>query len=161
MINKQDLELLDIKLLPSQTMHLHRMWYDKYPYVDGPASSGRSYVIGVYVFLKLFNLYEGNKIVVTASSFRATKEIFEQVSSLVDKQQQEFHINRQSDKYSIKVGTNTCIFTPVGDGEKIRGFRPDILIIENSNIMDAVVKDIIVLGMTYPNHQVIQVVTHE
>lgn len=187
MVNIEAVERqLGITLLPHQKHQLRELYNDPYPIVTGLRQTGRSYLLAVHTAMSLLQPFEKNKIVVTGPCFRTVKEIFETVENIIKKANfgGSFMFVRESDRYVIKGEEYTCssmppasaYFLPLGNGEKARGLRANILLVDNEDQMPQDVLDTVYCGMAavtanpieklkakalgykvYDNHQIVRV----
>ena len=68
--------ILNIELLPFQSLLLYELWNRKFPMVIGSRGMGKSFILSVYPLLRALFMPR-RKIVVVGAAFRQSKVLFE------------------------------------------------------------------------------------
>lgn len=149
MVNIEAVEhKLGVKLFPHQRLQLDALYNEQFPILKGDTGTGKSYLLAVYTALSLLQPFEKNKIVVTGPGFRNSKHVFEETERILqDAKINTFTVMRESDRYLIKNEQHSAYFLPLGNGEKSRGLRPNILLVDAEEQMDEDVLDTVYCGM--------------
>lgn len=96
------------------------------------------------IFAALYAIFEpGVKIGIMSASFRQSKTIIKKLEDIMlTKEASLFHqaVNKKgvlkgTDQWSIDIGTSTIAAIPLGDGQKLRGFRFNVVIIDEFLLM--------------------------
>lgn len=126
--------LLDIQLLPEQSVILYELWTHAFPMYIASRGFGKSFLLALYATLRCI-LYPGTKVVIVGSGFRQAKIIFEYMEtiwrnapilrSVCDNNSGP---RRDIDRCTMKINDSWAIAIPLGDGSKIRGLRAHIII---------------------------------
>lgn len=128
--------ILGVKLFPYQEIVLKAMFRKDFPLVICSRGFGKTFMGAVFCCLyPLFN--QGKKIVVLAPSFKQSKLLFAEMERIISRPEAKVFrdvigdgISHGNDEYSMKIGTSELKALPLGSGEKIRGFRANVIIID-------------------------------
>jgi hypothetical protein len=127
--------LLGKELLPFQLVILDMLWKKKFPMLIAGRGSGKSFMLAVYIILRLlFN--PGCKVVVVGAALRQSRGIFDYIVSILDKSPVLADIigggkngpKREPDRFEFRINDSIAYFLPLGTGEKIRGYRANYII---------------------------------
>lgn len=129
--------LLNVNLLPFQTVILDELWRHKFPMLIGSRGMSKSFMLAVYILMRMIFL-DNRKIVIAGAGFRQSKVVFQYIETIVNKSpilkdylysNGNNPFNRQNDEYKITApnGSN-AIAIPIGTGDKIRGKRANDII---------------------------------
>jgi hypothetical protein len=126
--------ILNIELLPFQSLLLYEMWNRKFPMLIGSRGMGKSFILSVYPLLRgLF--MPRRKIIVVGAAFRQSKVLFEYMDTiwknapiLRDLCPSNSGPRRDIDRCVMHLGQSTITCLPLGDGSKIRGQRANDII---------------------------------
>lgn len=130
-------EVLNVNLLPFQAVIIQELWQRKFPMLVGSRGAGKSFLLAVYIMLRML-LLPNRKIVVAGASFRQSKLIYEYCIRIWN----DSPMLRDSvascpghqgpkggnDAVYFHLGGSRAIFIPVGTGETIRGLRANDII---------------------------------
>lgn len=96
------------------------------------------------IFAALYAIFEqGVKIGIISASFRQSKTIIKKLEDIMmTKEATLFHqavntkgVNKGTDQWSIDIGKSSIMAIPLGDGQKLRGFRFNVVIIDEFLLM--------------------------
>jgi hypothetical protein len=149
MINEKAIEnLLGVSLNKEQMGWLYMMIEDNGGTIVSPAGAGKSYFLAVYALLCLLHPYEKKNVVITAPDYRHAKEISRIIFKvLADKEiHTSMSLGPNDDNYAVN--GNTCCCLPIGNGTKIRGLRPNVLLVDNNEHIDKDILDQVLRGFT-------------
>lgn len=153
--------LLNLDILPLQGVILSEMWNRPFPMLIGSRGLGKTSILAFYSILKMALTPAnkiggpGVKIIVTGSGFRQAKQVFEYVEQVyshspllqsINTHGRERAVSREQDRYTFRLGPNTFIAIPLGNGEKVRGLRANIVIADEMNSIDPVIFDTVIQG---------------
>lgn len=126
--------ILNIELLPFQSLLLYELWNRKFPMVIGSRGMGKSFILSVYPLLRALFMPR-RKIVVVGAAFRQSKVLFEYMDTiwknapiLRDLCGTGSGPRRDVDRCVMHIGDSTITCLPLGDGSKIRGQRANDII---------------------------------
>ena len=126
--------ILNIELLPFQSLLLYELWNRKFPMVIGSRGMGKSFILSVYPLLRALFMPR-RKIVVVGAAFRQSKVLFEYMDTiwknapvLRDLCGSSSGPRRDVDRCVMHIGDSTITCLPLGDGSKIRGQRANDII---------------------------------
>jgi hypothetical protein len=121
--------ILNIELLPFQSLILYEMWNRKFPMLIGSRGMGKSFILSVYPLLRALFMPR-RKIIVVGAAFRQSKVLFEYMDTiwknapiLRDLCGSNSGPRRDVDRCVMHIGDSTITCLPLGDGSKIRGQR--------------------------------------
>jgi hypothetical protein len=134
-------DIAGVDLFPFQEIAIKTMF--KRDYVLGVWSRGLSKSFSTAVFAFLHAIFQpGAKIAIISRSFRQSREIFKRIEEIAEKPEGAFlaecfngAVRHNNDEWSMKIGSSEIKALPLGDGEKLRGFRFNCLIIDELLLM--------------------------
>lgn len=104
--------------------------------------------LGLYcIFESLFS--ENNRIVIVSNSFRESKNLFSTMEEFTYKSdflKNLTRVSREPDKFLAKIGSSSITALPIGDGDRIRGQRPHILMILDAPSIERELLDTVIMG---------------
>ena len=126
--------ILNIELLPFQSLILHEVWNRKFPMLIGSRGMGKSFILSVYPILRALFMPR-RKIIVVGAAFRQSKVLFEYMDTiwknapiLRDLCGTNSGPRRDVDRCVMHINQSTITCLPLGDGSKIRGQRANDII---------------------------------
>ena len=127
-------EILNIQLLPSQSLFLCEIWNRKFPMLIASRGFGKSFMLSLYAVLRALILPR-RKVVVVGAAFRQSKVLFEYMETiwrnspmLRDICDGDSGPRRDTDRCTLRLNDSTVTCLPLGDGQKIRGQRANDII---------------------------------
>jgi hypothetical protein len=132
--------VLNIQLLPEQLLILRMLWNHTFPMYIASRGYGKSTLLAIYsILIALFK--PGSKVIIAGAGFRQSKNVMEIVEAiwsnspiLRDLCGNQFNkkqgLSKEPDKWLFRIGQSTITGLPIGDGQKIRGFRATNLILD-------------------------------
>lgn len=146
--------IFGVDLLPIQCIMLQTMWRKPFPMLIGCRGLGKSFIMGLYALMRA-TFIPGRKIVLTGSTFRQSKQVFEYCEKIWDKSSVLRSLypkeNRQgafkeTDKWTFRLGDSTITAIPTGNGESIRGLRANDIIVDEFKSCDPKVVEEVIIG---------------
>lgn len=129
-----------IKLFPFQHMAIKAMFETDYFLGVWSRGMSKSFTTAVFAYLDaIFN--QGVEIGILSKSFRQAKMIFKKIEDIAAKPQAEYltqcitHKSKNNDEWLMEIGESRIRALPLGDGEKLRGFRFHRIIIDEFALM--------------------------
>jgi hypothetical protein len=126
--------ILNIQLLPSQSLIIKELWERKFPMLIASRGFGKSFKLATYSMLRAL-MYPRRKIVIVGAAFRQSKVVFEYMETiwrnspmLRDICDSDSGPRRDTDRCVMKINDSTITCLPLGDGQKIRGQRANDII---------------------------------
>ncbi len=148
--------LFNITMPPFQAVIQKTLWTHDRPILIGSRGMSKTYSLAVYALLKtIFD--QGIKVVVTAAAFRQAKLIFEYMETIWKNSEMLQDIlsddrmnkpSRDIDRCVFRIGQSTTTCIPTGTGDKIRGLRAGILIVEEFNAVDVNIFENVMQGFS-------------
>jgi hypothetical protein len=127
-------KILNIQLLPLQSLILNELWERKFPMLIATRGGGKSFILALYSVLRAL-LLPRRKIVVVGAAFRQSKVLFEYMETiwrnspmLRDICDGDSGPRRDTDRCVLRLNDSTVTCLPLGDGQKIRGQRANDII---------------------------------
>jgi hypothetical protein len=126
--------ILNIQLLPSQSLVLQEVWERKFPMLIASRGFGKSFMLSLYAIIRALILPQ-RKIVIVGAAFRQSKVLFEYMETiwrnapmLRDMCDGNSGPRRDTDRCTLRLNDSTVTCLPLGDGQKIRGQRANDII---------------------------------
>jgi hypothetical protein len=127
-------EVLNIQLLPSQSLILYELWNRKFPMLVGSRGLGKSFKLALYAILRGM-IIPKRKIVIVGAAFRQSKVLFDYMSTiwrnapmLRDMCDSDSGPVSAPDRCIMRINESVITCLPLGDGQKIRGQRANDII---------------------------------
>lgn len=132
--------LTGIELFPFQHMAIKAMMLNDYFLGIWSRGMSKSFTTGVFAMLDSC-LNQGIHTGIISKSFRQSKMIFRKIEDIAqDKKAELFNqcmgkVTKSNDEWSMQIGRSRITALPLGDGEKLRGFRFQRIIIDELLLM--------------------------
>ena len=148
--------LMGFILRPYQSI-LIKSWFEKaFSLAVWGRGMGKTTLIGIFVVLYcIFN--PGIQVVIVSNNFRGSRRILENIDMLSKKREGALlrqvidgDLSRRNDVFTLKFkNSSTAIALPLATGETLRGFRANVLIIDEArsvskNIVEGVLKPFLI-----------------
>lgn len=142
------------QLAPFQMAILREMWSRPFPMLLASRGASKSWLLAVYAMLR--GLFEqGRKIVIIGAAFRQAKVVFDYCYDLWESSpvfrdlvgnDKRNGPRRDVDRCSMRLGDSLIIALPLGSGDKIRGQRASILLVEEFSSVPRDIFETVVRG---------------
>ena len=132
--------LTGIELFPFQHMAVKAMMENDYFLGIWSRGMSKSFSTGIFALLDAM-MNQGVHIGIISKSFRQSKMIFRKIEDIAqDKKAELFQqcigkVSKSNDEWSMQIGKSRITALPLGDGEKLRGFRFQRIIIDELLLM--------------------------
>jgi len=132
--------LSGVKLFPFQHMAVKAMLESDYFMGVWSRGMSKSFTTGIFAFLDAI-LNQGVEIGIISKSFRQSKMIFKKIEDILAKPEAAMLAQcvtrkaKNNDQWTLEIGTSRIHALPLGDGEKLRGFRFHRIIIDEFLLM--------------------------
>lgn len=132
--------ILGVKLFPFQHMAIKSMFETDYFLGVWSRGMSKSFTTGVFAALDAV-LNQGVEIGILSKSFRQAKMIFKKIEDISSKPEAAFFqqcitkVSKSNDEWLMEIGASRIRALPLGDGEKLRGFRFHRIIIDEFLLM--------------------------
>jgi len=132
--------ILGVKLFPFQHMAIKSMFETDYFLGVWARGMSKSFTTGVFAALDA-TLNQGVEIGILSKSFRQAKMIFKKIEDIANKPDAAFFrqcitkTSKSNDEWLMEIGASRIRALPLGDGEKLRGFRFHRIIIDEFLLM--------------------------
>ncbi|MAF24738.1 hypothetical protein CL634_04100 [bacterium] len=129
-----------VKLFPFQHMAIKAMFETDYFMGVWARGMSKSFTTGIYAFLEAI-LHQGVEIGILSKSFRQAKMIFKKIEDIAAKPEAAFLAqcitkkSKNNDEWLMEIGQSRIRALPLGDGEKLRGFRFHRIIVDEFALM--------------------------
>jgi hypothetical protein len=129
-----------IKLFPFQHMAIKAMFETDYFMGVWARGMSKSFTTGIFAYLDAI-LNQGVEIGIVSKSFRQAKMIFKKIEDIAAKPNAAFlqqcitKKSKSNDEWLMEIGSSRIRALPLGDGEKLRGFRFHRIIIDEFALM--------------------------
>ena len=129
-----------VKLFPFQHMAIKSMFETDYFMGVWSRGMSKSFTTAIYAYMEaIFN--QGVEIGILSKSFRQAKMIFKKIEDIASKPEALYlsqcitHKSKNNDEWLLEIGSSRIRALPLGDGEKLRGFRFHRIIIDEFALM--------------------------
>ena len=132
--------LMGIKLFPFQHMAVKGMFETDYFLGVWSRGMSKSFTTGIFAALDAI-LNQGVEIGILSKSFRQAKMIFKKIEDISMHPDAHFFkqcitkVSKSNDEWLMEIGLSRIRALPLGDGEKLRGFRFHRIIIDEFALM--------------------------
>ena len=132
--------ILGVKLFPFQHMAIKSMFETDYFLGVWSRGMSKSFTTGIFAALDAV-LNQGVEIGILSKSFRQAKMIFKKIEDIANKPEAGFFrqcitkTSKSNDEWLMEIGSSRIRALPLGDGEKLRGFRFHRIIIDEFLLM--------------------------
>lgn len=129
-----------IKLYPDQIINIRGLMASNYSMCVWGRGCGKSYIAAVYCLLQCI-FFPGSKILIAGPTFRTARLIFNYIEDICRNPDAQLLmqcmgvLSKRNDQFCWKVNGGEITAIPL-NGEKIRGFRANILIIDEFLLMN-------------------------
>jgi len=142
--------LMGVELFPFQSMSIKGMMIADY--FMGIWARGLSKSFSTGIFASLYAILEqGVHIGIISKSFRQSKMIFSKIEDIANDPKAALFaqaitdVKHSNDEWVMKIGKSTIRALPLGDGEKLRGFRFHVMIIDELLLMpEKIINEVII-----------------
>jgi len=158
--------LTGIKLFPDQIVLIKGMLQSKYSLCVLSRGLGKTYSAAVFCFLQAI-FFPNSNILIAGPTFRTSRFIFDKLEEIVESPKGKFLAqcmgvkSRKNDLYSWKLSNGSKIVAIPLNGEKVRGFRANVLLIDEfllmgEDIVEKVLMPFIVVPQDMDKRQIIR-----
>jgi len=129
-----------VKLFPFQHMAIKAMMESDYFLGIWSRGMSKSFSTGIFALLDAI-LNQGVQIGILSKSFRQSKMIFKKIEDISRSPKATFfsqcitRVSKMNDEWIMEIGQSSIRALPLGDGEKLRGFRFQRMIIDELLLM--------------------------
>jgi hypothetical protein len=129
---------LGIKLFPFQAILIKTLFVSDYTMHVLARGMSKTFSTAIYLILELM-LNQGSNIGVIAGTFRQSKMIFTKIEDILSKPAAKLamdcigtknYIQKGTDQWTLKIGRSRAIALPLANGERLRGFRFNRIVID-------------------------------
>lgn len=137
--------IMGIKLFPLQQMILKAMFQRDNFLAVCSRGLGKSYIGAIFcVLYAIFN--PGVKIAIVSKTFRQARMMFKKMEDFAQGKNGEFlrqcignmrsNIKHNADAWEMSIGESLIVAIPLGAGDKIRGYRFNVMVIDELLLLD-------------------------
>ena len=129
-----------VQLFPFQHMAIKAMFETDYFMGVWSRGMSKSFTTAIYAYLAAI-MNQGVEIGILSKSFRQAKMIFKKIEDIASKPGATYlaqcitHKSKSNDEWLLEIGSSRIRALPLGDGEKLRGFRFHRIIIDEFALM--------------------------
>ena len=129
-----------VKLFPFQHMAIKAMMDSDYFLGIWSRGMSKSFSTGIFALLDAI-LNQGVQIGILSKSFRQSKMIFKKIEDISKSPKAAFfsqcitRVSKMNDEWVMEIGRSSIRALPLGDGEKLRGFRFQRIIVDELLLM--------------------------
>src|SRR5210317_1022271 len=129
-----------VDLFPFQHMAIKAMFESDYFLGIWSRGMSKSWTTGIFAFMDAI-MNQGVEIGILSKSFRQAKMIFKKIEDIASKPEAMYlsqcvtRKSKANDQWTLEIGESKIHALPLGDGEKLRGFRFHRIIIDEFALM--------------------------
>jgi len=146
-----------VKLAPYQELHLKAFMNRNFNLCVFGRGCGKSFIAAVFCFLQC--LFEPNtKILIAGPTFRTARFIFNNLEKIVNSQGAELLAQcfgakaKRNDQFEWQINGGSIVAIPL-NGEKIRGFRANILVLDEFLLLpEEIIKNVLMPFLVAPQN---------
>ena len=152
--------LFNIDILPEQAVILEELWTKPFSMFIASRGWGKTFMLAVFAMLKLAltppaeDGSAGVKIVIVGAAFRQSKLIMEYMETLWRNAPILRSVcfgarsgpRHETDRHSMYINENWAIAIPLGSGEKIRGLRANIVLVDEFAAVSPAIYETVIAG---------------
>lgn len=126
---------LGVKLFPFQALAIKGMMISDYSMFVFSRGMSKTFSTAIYILLECL-LSPNARIGVIAGSFRQAKLIFQKMEDIIGKPDAKlakdcgFKLTKGTDMWTMELGTSRAIALPLANGERLRGFRFNRIVLD-------------------------------
>lgn len=128
--------LIGVKLAPVQDIILRALIKRDFSLLIAGRGFSKSFTISIFIILYAI-FYPGSKIGICSGTFRQSKNIFKQLEAFINGENGCFlrqcvtkQPARTTDAWEMGIGGSSIIATPMGGGDRLRGYRFNVMIMD-------------------------------
>ena len=146
-----------VKLAPYQELHLKALMNRNFNMCVFGRGCGKSFMAAVFCFLQC--VFEPNtKILIAGPTFRTARFIFNNLEKIVDSKGAELLAQcfgakaKRNDQFEWQINGGSIVAIPL-NGEKIRGFRANILVLDEFLLLpEEIIKNVLMPFLVAPQN---------
>ena len=146
-----------VKLAPYQEIHLKALMNRNFSMCVFGRGCGKSFIAAVFCFLQC--IFEPNtKILIAGPTFRTARFIFNNLEKIVDSKGAELLSQcfgakaKRNDQFEWQINGGSIVAIPL-NGEKIRGFRANILVLDEFLLLpEEIIKNVLMPFLVAPQN---------
>jgi hypothetical protein len=146
-----------VKLAPYQEIHLKALMNRNFSMCVFGRGCGKSFMAAVFCFLQC--IFEPNtKILIAGPTFRTARFIFNNLEKIVDSKGAELLSQcfgakaKRNDQFEWQINGGSIVAIPL-NGEKIRGFRANILVLDEFLLLpEEIIKNVLMPFLVAPQN---------
>lgn len=145
--------ILNLELYPLQVAVLKELWEHPFNLLMASRGFAKTYSLAVYCLLKMI-LQPGIKIVGVGAAFRQSKLIYNYMKEIWDNAPVLRSLysgdangpRLSTDQASFRLGKSVARFVPLGNGDKIRGLRAQVILADEFDSINAEIFQTVIEG---------------
>jgi len=132
--------LTGIKLFPFQSMMVKAMMKSDYFLAILSRGGGKSFICAIFLIVYAA-INQGIKVGILANSFRQSRLLMQKIIDLYNDPKSGFlrscitKISLKNDEWVIEIGRSKLIALPLGQGERLRGYRFQVMVLDELLLM--------------------------
>lgn len=133
--------IFNVNIIPIQQVVLQELYLRPFPMLIASRGFGKTFLFALFSMIRAF-LQPGSKIIITGAGFRQSKFIFEYCETIwknapilrsIVGEGKGIGPSRDIDRCMVQFLGSTITAIPVGNGDKIRGLRSHVTIVDEFN----------------------------
>lgn len=160
--------LFDIDIHPFQNAILKTLYDHPFPMLIASRGSSKSWMLALFDILYCL-CHQNTKSVIAGAGFRQSRLVFEYIEnfwnnghvlrSVIGKQSANA-FSKASDCWTFKMGRSITRAIPIGDGKKVRGFRANLLFLDEFQSQNPEIYETVLSGFGATSSDPVKAVKH-
>lgn len=139
-----------LRLAPFQSVMIDFLWEKTFPIVLASRGGSKTFTLGLYAALHAI-FAQGSKIVIVSNSFRQSKLVFDVVEELYNNSPIfqaccPLPPSKPNDSRELRIGDSIIKAIPLGNGERIRGIRGNVILCDEFASINPEIFQVVVRG---------------
>jgi hypothetical protein len=144
--------ILNVDLFPFQISTILAMLRHKFPLIVFSRGAGKSFLLAVFAIYYAL-MFPGSRIVIVSRTLRQAKFIFSEIKTIYNKSPilrslSECQPTDSVDRSYYNINDSSIVALPLGQGDKIRGQRSHLTLVDEFNSVPIEVFDIVIRGFS-------------
>lgn len=139
-----------LRLAPFQSVIVDFLWEKTFPILLASRGGSKTFTLGLYATLHAI-FAQGSKIVIVSNSFRQSKLVFDVIEELYNNSPIlqaccPLPPSKPNDSRELRIGDSIIKAIPLGNGERIRGIRGNVILCDEFASINPEIFQVVVRG---------------
>lgn len=139
-----------LRLAPFQSVIIDFLWEKTFPILLASRGASKTFTMGTYAVIHAI-FAQGSKIVIVSNSFRQSKLVFDVIEELYNNSPIlqaccPLPPSKPNDSRELRIGDSIIKAIPLGNGERIRGIRGNVILCDEFASINPEIFQVVVRG---------------